>query len=111
MRLRWCVYLVVLTISGVGDAWAGAGADNEIGHDRALKAVTDGEILPLHVILQGVQERVKGAVVGVVLVDQEEGLHGWVYDVKVYTEGGGITLLRVDATTGSILRIDKPEGF
>ena len=104
MRALLCVFALLVASTATA-------ANNEIGHDRALKAVMDGEILPLQSILQGVEARIKGAVVGVVLVDQEEGLHGWVYDVKVYTEGGGITLLRVDATTGSILRIDKPKGF
>ena len=82
-----------------------------IGHDRALEAVRSGEIMPLQEILAKATQRLGGTVVGVSLTDGEAGLHGWVYDVKIYADDGRLLLLRLDATTGSILQRLGQDGF
>ena len=91
--------------------WASLAYGEPIGHDRALEAVRSGEIMPLQDILAKATQRLSGTVVSVSLTDGEAGLHGWVYDVKIYADDGRLLLVRLDATTGSILQHLGQDGF
>ncbi len=77
-----------------------------VSQDRARQAVTDGEIMALHEILTHIDRRYQGRVLEVILKDQEAGLHGWVYDIRLLVVGPRVLHLRVDAGTGSILMVE-----
>ena len=78
-----------------------------VDHDRARAAVQSGEIMPLHEILAKVSEKQEGRVLEVRLNDLEGGLHGWVYDIRLFTPEDEVLNLRVDAGTATILRIER----
>jgi len=78
-----------------------------VDHDRARAAVQSGEIMPLHEILAKVSEKQEGRVLEVRLNDLEEGLHGWVYDIRLFTPEDEVLFLRVDAGTATILLIER----
>jgi uncharacterized membrane protein YkoI len=82
------------------------GVDHGVDHDRARAAVQSGEIMALHDILARVHKRYQGRVLEVVLRDQEEGLHGWVYEIRMFTPEDAFLVLRVDAGTATILKIE-----
>jgi uncharacterized membrane protein YkoI len=81
--------------------------DHGVDHDRARAAVQSGEIMALHDILARVHKRYQGRVLEVVLRDQEEGLHGWVYEIRMFTPEDAFLVLRVDAGTATILKIER----
>ena len=81
-------------------------AEPGVDHDRARAAVQSGEIMALHDILARVHKRYEGRVLEVVLRDQEEGLHGWVYEIRMFTPEDALLVLRVDAGTATILKIE-----
>ena len=93
--------------------WAGlaggavVAAEPGVDHDRARAAVQSGEIMALHDILARVYKRYEGRVLEVVLRDQEEGLHGWVYEIRMFTPDDSLLVLRVDAGTATILKIER----
>ena len=84
-------------------------SENWVNQDRARQAVANGEIKPLHEVLDFVASRHPGRVLDVRLKDREAGLHGWVYDISLLTPDRRIVILRVDAGTGSILMVDGAE--
>ena len=81
--------------------------DHGVDHDRARAAVQSGEIMALQDILTRVHKRHQGRVLEVVLRDQEEGLHGWVYEIRMFTPEDAFLVLRVDAGTATILKIER----
>ena len=128
--MRWCRYVGVfaafLTVSllviGIG-SWAdhvvAGGADQAsvesdaaqegVDQDRARRAVLDGEIMSLRHVLAGVEARYDGRILDVFLKDQEAGLYGWVYDIRLLLPDQRVLLLRIDAGTGHILMVDGDE--
>ncbi len=99
--LGWAVL-----VGGVLQA-AEPGVDYGVDHDRARAAVQSGEIMALHDILARVHKHHQGRVLEVVLRDQEEGLHGWVYEIRMFTPEDALLVLRVDAGTATILKIER----
>jgi len=69
--------------------------------------VQSGEIMALHDILARVYKQYEGRVLEVVLRDQEHGLHGWVYEIRMFTPNDSLLVLRVDAGTATILKIER----
>ena len=57
--------------------------DRENDHEKAIKAVNEGEILPLDEILEKVQNKFSGRIISISLKDNEKGLFGWVYDIMI----------------------------
>ena len=82
-------------------------AEPGVDHDRARAAVQSGEIMALHDILARVYKQYEGRVLEVVLRDQEQGLHGWVYEIRMFTPNDLLLVLRVDAGTATILKIER----
>jgi len=103
LRLAAAFLLGLVALAG-GTAQA---AEPGVDHDRARAAVQSGEIMALHDILARVHERYQGRVLEVVLRDQEEGLHGWVYEIRMFTPEDVLLVLRVDAGTATILKIGR----
>ncbi len=93
------ILVVALGLLFPFDTAYGRGVD----HERARQAVLSREILPLNEILDQVPETHGAKVLSVVLVDGEDGLYGWVYDISLLRAGDRLIMLRIDAGTGSVL--------
>ena len=78
-------------------------------HEKAIKAVNEGEILPLDEILFKLQKKFAGTVISINLKDNEKGLFGWVYDIMIIEPDNNVKQLRVDAGTSTILSIKSGE--
>jgi uncharacterized membrane protein YkoI len=76
---------------------------DEHDHDRALKAVRKGEVLPLEQVLTTVRTQFKGDVVHTKL-DREHGV--WVYELKILDRRGHMREIYVNAKTGKLLKIE-----
>jgi uncharacterized membrane protein YkoI len=70
-------------------------------HDVARQALEQGEVLPLQTVLAEVRNSFPGEVAGIEL-EHEHG--AWTYEIKVIGPGGVLTEVKVNATTGRILR-------
>ena len=75
-------------------------------HEKAIKAVNEGEILPLNDILKNITENFFGRVISINLKDNEKGLFGWVYDIMIIEFDNNVKQLRVDAGTSTILSVE-----
>ena len=78
-------------------------------HEKAIRAVNEGEILPLDEILFKLQKKFAGTVISINLKDNEKGLFGWVYDIMIIEPDNNVKQLRVDAGTSTILSIKSGE--
>ena len=74
-------------------------------HEKAIKAVNEGEILPLDEILVKINQKYAGRVISISLKDNEKGLFGWVYDIMIIEPGNMVKQIRVDAGTSTILSV------
>ena len=85
--------------------------ENSIGdHEKAIRAVNDGEILPLDQILEVINREFEGRVISINLKDNEKGLFGWVYDIMIIDIENNVKQLRVDAGTSTILSVKSGGG-
>ncbi len=78
---------------------------SERDHEKAIRAVNDGEILPLNEILKKVETEFAGRIISINLKDNEKGLFGWVYDIMIIGVDNNVKQLRVDAGTSTILSV------
>lgn len=85
------------------------GEDND--HEKAIRAVNEGEILPLDEILEKVQNQFSGRIISINLKDSEKGLFGWVYDIMIIDIQNNVKQLRVDAGTSTILSVKSGGDF
>tara|TARA_B100000683_G_C12092256_1_gene391500 strand:+ start:189 stop:515 length:327 start_codon:yes stop_codon:yes gene_type:complete len=74
-------------------------------HEKAIKAVNEGEILTLDQILQKISRNFDGRVVSINLKDNEKGLFGWVYDIMIIDVNNKVKQIRVDAGTSTVLSV------
>ena len=74
-------------------------------HEKAIKAVNEGEILTLDQILQKINRNFDGRVVSINLKDNEKGLFGWVYDIMIIDGNNKVKQIRVDAGTSTVLSV------
>ena len=74
-------------------------------HEKAIKAVNEGEILTLDQILQKINRNFDGRVVSINLKDNEKGLFGWVYDIMMIDVNNKVKQIRVDAGTSTVLSV------
>ena len=74
-------------------------------HEKAIKAVNEGEILPLNEILKNITKNFNGRVISINLKDNEKGLFGWVYDIMIIDNKNNVKQLRVDAGTSTVLSV------
>ena len=74
-------------------------------HEKAIKAVNEGEILTLDQILQKINRNFDGRVVSINLKDNEKGLFGWVYDIMLIDVNNKVKQIRVDAGTSTVLSV------
>ena len=78
-------------------------------HEKAIKAVNEGEILPLNDILKNITENFFGRVISINLKDNEKGLFGWVYDIMIIDNNNNVKQIRVDAGTATVLSVISGE--
>lgn len=90
LLLTWGLWLAVLP----------AHAD-EGDHERARSAVQAGEVLPLPVLLQRLQQSYPGQVLELEL-ERDDGR--WIYEVKLLQPGGQVVKLELDARTAAVLK-------
>jgi len=78
-------------------------------HEKAIKAVNEGEILPLDEILKNITKNFYGRVISINLKDNEKGLFGWVYDIMIIDNNNNVKQIRVDAGTSTVLSVISGE--
>ena len=78
-------------------------------HEKAIKAVNEGEILTLDQILKKINKNFDGRVVSINLKDNEKGLFGWVYDIMMIDVNNKVKQIRVDAGTSTVLSVISGE--
>jgi len=81
-----------------------AGAEDDDDHDEARRAVELGKARPLAEILDRIQPRLGGKVIGVELEKERER---YIYELKVVTSGGELREIYVDAMTGEMLKSEE----
>ena len=82
-------------------------ADNETDQDKALRLKTEGEILPLEVIL----EKAKTIRTGKVLeAELEKKNGGYIYEIEIIADDGSIWELKYDAKTATLLSQEEEDG-
>ena len=74
-------------------------------HEKAIKAVNDGEILTLDQILDKIDRNFEGRIISINLKDNEKGLFGWVYDIMIIDINNKVKQIRVDAGTSTVLSV------
>ena len=74
-------------------------------HEKAIKAVNEGEILTLDQILEKINSNFDGRVISINLKDNEKGLFGWVYDIMIIDIDNKVQQVRVDAGTATVLSV------
>lgn len=79
----------------------------ESDHEKAIQAVQNEEILPLDQILSKIQDKFEGRILGINLTDNEKGLFGWVYDIRLINNRNKVVNIRVDAGTSTVLLIES----
>ena len=76
-------------------------------HEKAIQAVKDEEILSLDIILNSIKQKYSGRILAINLKDNEQGLFGWVYDIRMIDSTNKVINLRVDAGTASVLMVEQ----
>ena len=69
-------------------------------HEQARDALAAGEILPLKEVLDRVERRAPGKVLGIEL---ERHRGRWLYEIKLLRPGGALVKVWVDAADGSLV--------
>ncbi|MCP4008431.1 MAG: PepSY domain-containing protein [Proteobacteria bacterium] len=104
----FALYFVVAGLSvacpvhadGHGSQWE----DDDHSYDRARRAVSRGEVLPIEKIL----ERVRTQVPGQILEIEFEQEHGrWVYEFKIIDDKGRLLEAYFDAQSGKLLSAEE----
>ena len=102
---KTCLFLLIFFILVQNNIYAETISD----HEKAIKAVNEGEILPLNEILTKITENFNGRVISINLKDNEKGLFGWVYDIMIIDNKNNVKQLRVDAGTSTVLSVISGE--
>ena len=76
-------------------------------HEKAIKAVNEGEILTLDQILLKINRNFDGRVISINLKDNEKGLFGWVYDIMMIDVNNKVKQIRVDIQLILLLMVKK----
>ena len=93
--------LSALLIGGalMAPARAGDRGDRE-DHERARRAMTTGQVLPLRTVLERLDREHPGQVLEVEL-EQDDGQ--WIYEVKLLQKDGQLVKIKLDARTAALL--------
>ena len=69
-------------------------------HERARRAMTTGQVLPLRTVLERLESEHPGQVLEVEL-EQDDG--PWIYKVKLLQNDGQLVKIKLDARTAAVL--------
>lgn len=94
---------IALVLVSPGHAGADSWEDSDASHDRARRAVSGGEIIPIAQLMSEISRQIPGDVVAVELEHEDVG---WVYELKVLASDGRLHEVYVDAHSGRVV----PEG-
>lgn len=97
------VSVVTLSDSAYSDGYEHDWEDDDYAYDRARRALSRGEILPMAQLLERLYAQVPGEVVGVEL-EREHGR--WVYEFKIIDTKGRLLEVYADGKTGDVLSIE-----
>jgi uncharacterized membrane protein YkoI len=75
-------------------------ASDREDHERARRAMTSGQVLPLRTVLERLDREHPGQVLEVEL-EQDEGR--WIYEVKLLQDDGQLVKIKLDARTAALL--------
>lgn len=112
MRQLWILFVLLIgfgaglmTPGGTAypDGYEREWEDDDHDYDRARRALSRGEILPMAQLLERLHARIPGEVVEVEL-EREDGV--WVYEFKVIDRQGRLLEVYVAAESGEILAIE-----
>lgn len=73
-------------------------------HDKAYELLRSGEILPLEKILEFTRKQVQGRILEVELEHEDDLL---IYELEVLDKQGVVWEIKVDATTGLIIKQEQ----
>ena len=79
-------------------------ADDHHDHERARRALEQGEVLPLRSVLERLEHEVPGQVLK---IEFEEDDGRFIYEIRLLEPDGRIAKLKVDAADGHVLRIKR----
>jgi uncharacterized membrane protein YkoI len=82
------------------DAWE----DDDREYDRARRAVSRGEMLPMADLLERVRTRFPGGEFVEVELEREAGR--WIYEFKIIDGMGRLMEVQVDANNGRVLSVE-----
>lgn len=101
MAMNWKTASIIGLLMAGSPAIAG-----ESDHDRARRAVEEGQILPLREILA----RAEAAYPGQLIEAELEDKHGkLIYEIKLLTKDGQLMKLIYDAASGDVLKVRQRE--
>ena len=84
----------------VGCHVAPALASDREDHERARRAMTTGQVLPLRTVLERLDREHPGQVLEVEL-EQDDGQ--WIYEIKLLQTDGQLVKIKLDARTAALL--------
>lgn len=94
------VTVIVLTLTTVTAGASGPTHqwdDDDLSHDRARRAVANGEALPVTEVLRHLRAQVQGDIVA---TEYEYEFDRWVYEFKLVDRLGRMRKVHIDAATG-----------
>lgn len=94
--------LAAAMLTGAALMPVGAIADSGRDYDRALRAVEQGEALPLAEILERFRPELLGGEIAGVEFERKHGR--WVYELKVIDRSGRLWEFYVDAASAELLK-------
>ncbi len=102
MKLHWTAWGMLASLTVCAALWHGNALASDKGdHERALKAVQSGQVLPLAKVLALVEKAHPGQVLEVELEHEKQQ---WQYEIKLLQPDGRLMKLQVDARTGEVLK-------
>lgn len=96
--------IALLLLSLLSTGMASGGRDSDDDHDRVYRARQDNRVLPLETILEKLNLS-QGTRLLEVEYEREHGID--IYEIEYLTEDGDIFEVKVDASTGDILKQER----
>tara|TARA_Y100000766_G_scaffold177642_1_gene152489 strand:- start:71 stop:400 length:330 start_codon:yes stop_codon:yes gene_type:complete len=105
--MKFFKFLIIIVFFIVFEKIRSQDINNELmnDHEKAIKAVNEGEILTLDQILEKVNRNFEGRIISINLKDNEKGLFGWVYDIMIIDVNNKVKQIRIDAGTSTVLSV------
>lgn len=106
-RSKRCLIVGLLFTLVAAPVAAPAIADDDLDHELARQALSEGRIRPLTEILETLKTEFPGQILGVEL--ESKGVNSFIYEFKVLTPDGKLKEVKVDAATSKILTIQDDD--